>query len=69
AAIREAERDAAPALAARASAAADLVRALHTAAEAGESRANEEEERSDTLQSAGEAAHRDATTAATEAQR
>ncbi|MGW1128676.1 hypothetical protein [Streptomyces sp. NPDC002526] len=69
AAIREAERDAAPALAARASAAADLVRALHTAAEAGESRANEEEERSDTLQRAGEAAHRDATTAATEAQR
>ncbi|WP_405935803.1 hypothetical protein OG338_02820 [Streptomyces sp. NBC_00726] len=69
AAIREAERDAAPALAARAGAAADLVRALHTAAEAGESRANEEEERSDTLQSAGEAAHRDATTAATEAQR
>ncbi|TRV74889.1 hypothetical protein FKN01_23120 [Streptomyces sp. 130] len=69
AAIREAERDAAPALAARASAAADLVRALHTAAEAGESRANEEEERSVALQSAGEAAHRDATTAATEAQR
>ncbi|WP_330451763.1 MULTISPECIES: hypothetical protein [unclassified Streptomyces] len=69
AAIREAERDAAPALAARATAAADLVRALHTAAEAGESRANEEEERSDALQSAGEAAHRDATTAATEAQR
>ncbi|MGC4951499.1 hypothetical protein ACLQ2N_35700 [Streptomyces sp. DT224] len=69
AAIREAERDAAPALAARASAAADLVRALHAAAEAGESRANEEEERSDTLQSAGETAHRDATTAATEAQR
>lgn len=34
-AIREAERDAAPALAARATAAADLVRALHTAAEAG----------------------------------
>ncbi|MEU2249025.1 hypothetical protein [Streptomyces sp. NPDC019224] len=69
AAIREAERDAAPALAARASAAADLVRALHIAAEAGENRANEEEERSDALQSAGEAAHRDATTAATEAQR
>ncbi|MFD7498805.1 hypothetical protein ACFV8T_42070 [Streptomyces sp. NPDC059832] len=68
-AIREAERDAAPALAARAEAAADLVRALHTAAEAGETLANEEEERSDTLQSAGEAAHRDATTAATEAQR
>ncbi|MEE4488946.1 hypothetical protein [Streptomyces sp. BE230] len=68
-AIREAERDAAPALAARATAAGDLVRALHTAAEAGESVANEEEERSDTLQTAGEAAHRDATTAATEAQR
>ncbi|MER6120545.1 hypothetical protein [Streptomyces sp. NPDC001743] len=68
-AIREAERDAAPALAARATAAADLVRALHTAAEAGENLANEEEERSDALQSAGEAAHRDATTAATEAQR
>ncbi|MER6106033.1 hypothetical protein ABT115_28010 [Streptomyces sp. NPDC001832] len=69
AAIREAERDAAPALAARAKAAADLVRALHTAAEAGEFLANEEEERSDTLQTAGENAHRDATTAATEAQR
>ncbi|MFI6951518.1 hypothetical protein [Streptomyces sp. NPDC050422] len=68
-AIREAERDAAPALAARATAAADLVRALHTAAEAGENVANGEEERSDTLQSAGEAAHRDATNAATEAQR
>ncbi|WP_406739757.1 hypothetical protein [Streptomyces atratus] len=69
AAIREAERDAAPALAARARAAADLVRALHTAAEAGETLANEEEERSDTLQAEGETAHRDATTAATEAQR
>ncbi|WP_229867377.1 hypothetical protein, partial [Streptomyces gelaticus] len=69
AAIREAERDAAPALAARARAAADLVQALHTAAEAGEMHANEEEERSDTLQTAGETAHRDATTAATEAQR
>ncbi|MFD0343809.1 hypothetical protein ACFVH0_34905 [Streptomyces sp. NPDC127117] len=68
-AIREAERDAAPALAARAKAAADLVQALHTAAEAGETVANEEEERSDTLQTAGETAHRDATTAATEAQR
>ncbi|WP_405461018.1 hypothetical protein OG786_26825 [Streptomyces sp. NBC_00101] len=69
AAIREAERDAAPALAARATAAADLVRALHTAAEDGERVANEEEERSDTLQAEGERAHRDATTAATEAQR
>lgn len=68
-AIREAERDAAPALAARATAAADLVRALHTAAEAGENVANEEEERSATLQATGETAHRDATTAATEAQR
>ncbi|MFI8007074.1 hypothetical protein [Streptomyces sp. NPDC086010] len=68
-AIREAERDAAPALAARATAAADLVRALHTAAEAGEAVANEEEERSAVLQATGETAHRDATTAATEAQR
>ncbi|WP_329035381.1 hypothetical protein OHT61_05005 [Streptomyces sp. NBC_00178] len=68
-AIREAERDAAPALAARATAAADLVRALHTAAEAGEGVANEEEERSAVLQATGETAHRDATTAATEAQR
>lgn len=69
AAIREAERDAAPALAARAKAAADLVRALHSAAEAGERVANEEEERSAALQEAGEAAHRDATAAATQAQR
>ncbi|MFE0381338.1 hypothetical protein ACFW1M_38570 [Streptomyces inhibens] len=69
AAIREAERDAAPALAARATAAADLVRALHAAAEAGEQIANEEEERSAALQEAGESAHRDATTAATHAQR
>ncbi|MEV0780469.1 hypothetical protein [Streptomyces sp. NPDC050428] len=68
-AIREAERDAAPALAARATAAADLVRALHAAAADGESLANEEEERSAALQEIGEAAHRDATTAATEAQR
>ncbi|NXY97578.1 hypothetical protein HYE82_25020, partial [Streptomyces sp. BR123] len=69
AAILEAERDAAPALAARASAAAALVRALHTAAEQGENVANEEEERSAALQAAGEAAHRDATAAATAAQR
>ncbi|WP_167155109.1 hypothetical protein [Streptomyces sp. MBT27] len=68
-AIQEAERDAAPALAARARAAADLVRALHTAAEDGERVAAEEEERSAGLQEAGEAAHRDATAAATEAQR
>ncbi|MEV8537216.1 hypothetical protein [Streptomyces sp. NPDC051211] len=69
AAIREAERDAAPALAARATAAAQLVRALHTAAEDGERVANEEEERSAALQAAGETAHRDATAAATAAQR
>ncbi|MER5464221.1 hypothetical protein ABT010_26740 [Streptomyces sp. NPDC002668] len=69
AAIREAERDAAPALAARATAAADLVRALHSAAEGGEQVANEEEERSAALQETGEAAHRAATVAATEAQR
>ncbi|MBT2479904.1 hypothetical protein [Streptomyces sp. ISL-94] len=68
-AIREAERDAAPALAARATAAADLVRALQTAAEHGERVANEEEERSAALQAAGESAHRDATAAATAAQR
>ncbi|MEU0088633.1 hypothetical protein [Streptomyces sp. NPDC006274] len=69
AAIREAERDAAPALAARAKAAGDLVRALHTAAEDGERVANEEEERSRALQETAETAHRDATAAATEAQR
>ncbi|WP_394435637.1 hypothetical protein [Streptomyces sp. SGAir0957] len=69
AAIREAERDAAPALAARAKAAAELVRALHGAAEKAEHHANEEEERSAVLQEAGETAHRDATAAATEAQR
>ncbi|MFJ3883375.1 hypothetical protein ACIPW5_38750 [Streptomyces sp. NPDC090077] len=69
AAILEAERDAAPALAARATAAAELVRALHTAAEQGERAANEEEERSAELQSLGETAHRDATSAATAAQR
>ncbi|GGV11037.1 hypothetical protein GCM10010275_60080 [Streptomyces litmocidini] len=69
AAIREAERDAAPALAARAEAAADLVRALAAAAEEGERHAAEEEERSTALQDAGETAHRDATAAATEAQR
>ncbi|WP_340383316.1 hypothetical protein U5640_37760 [Streptomyces sp. SS7] len=69
AAIQEAERDAAPALAARARAAVDLVRALHTAAESAEALANEGEERSAALQEVGETAHRDATSAATEAQR
>ncbi|MFF9316016.1 hypothetical protein ACF1BS_34695 [Streptomyces sp. NPDC014748] len=69
AAIQEAERDAAPALAARAKAAVDLVRALHAAAESAETLANEGEERSAQLQETGERAHRDATAAATEAQR
>ncbi|WP_432157160.1 hypothetical protein [Streptomyces sp. bgisy153] len=69
AAIQEAERDAAPALAARAKAATDLVRVLQSAAESAEHLANEEEERSAALQEAGETAHRDATAAATEAQR
>ncbi|MEV0741329.1 hypothetical protein AB0I51_36560 [Streptomyces sp. NPDC050549] len=68
-AIREAERDAAPALAARAKAAVDLVRALHEAAENAENLANEGEERSAALQEVGETSHRDATSAATEAQR
>ncbi|MGW2344212.1 hypothetical protein [Streptomyces sp. NPDC001661] len=68
-AIREAERDAAPALAARAKAASELVRALHGAAEQAEAHANEGEERSAVLQEAGEKAHHDATVAATEAQR
>ncbi|MEU1308362.1 hypothetical protein ABZ419_05610 [Streptomyces cinnamoneus] len=69
AAIHEAERDAAPALAARSQAATELVRALNAAAEKGERLANEHEERSAVLQETGEAAHRDATAAATEAQR
>ncbi|GAB2914771.1 hypothetical protein [Streptomyces heilongjiangensis] len=68
-AIQEAERDAAPALAARARAAVDLVRALHAAAESAENLANEGEERSAALQEVGETAHRDSTAAATEAQR
>ncbi|MFF8682331.1 hypothetical protein ACF07F_30910 [Streptomyces sp. NPDC015237] len=69
AAIQEAERDAAPALAARAKAAVDLVRALHAAAGRAEGHADEEEERSAALQEVSDAAHRDSTTAATEAQR
>ncbi|UUU20604.1 hypothetical protein [Streptomyces sp. DSM 40750] len=69
AAIQEAERDAAPALAARAKAAVDLVRALAAAAESAEELANEGEERSAALQEVGEAAYRDSTVAATEAQR
>ncbi|MFJ4281225.1 hypothetical protein [Streptomyces massasporeus] len=69
AAIQEAERDAAPALAARSKAAVDLVRALHAAAEKAESHANEEEERSAALQEVSDAAYRDSTSAATRAQR
>jgi hypothetical protein len=69
AAIREAERDAAPALAARTKAAGDLVRALHAAAARAEEQADAEEERSAELQRLSEAAHHDATAAATEAQR
>ncbi|WP_081239989.1 hypothetical protein [Streptomyces viridosporus] len=69
AAIQEAERDAAPALAARAKAAVDLVRALHAAAQNAENLANEEEERSAALQEVSDAAYRDSTAAATEAQR
>ncbi|MGW5048350.1 hypothetical protein [Streptomyces griseoluteus] len=69
AAIQEAERDAAPALAARARAAVDLVRALHAAAGNAEALANEEEERSAALQKVSDAAYRDSTSAATDAQR
>ncbi|WP_240966104.1 hypothetical protein [Streptomyces zingiberis] len=69
AAIREAERDAAPALAARATAAAELVGALDAAVEESERAAGEEEARSAALQSEGETAHRGATEAATAAQR
>ncbi|MEU2543379.1 hypothetical protein [Streptomyces iakyrus] len=69
AAIQEAERDAAPALAARSKAAVDLVRALHAAAEKAESHANEEEERSAALQEVSDTAYRDSTAAATQAQR
>ncbi|WP_042381652.1 hypothetical protein [Streptacidiphilus melanogenes] len=69
AAIREAERDAAPALAARTKAAVALVRALEAAAEAAEERADSEESRAHGLQTQGEAARRDATAAATAAQK
>ncbi|MEU5593929.1 hypothetical protein [Streptomyces sp. NPDC020298] len=69
AAIQEAERDAAPALAARAKAAVDLVRALHAAAGGAENLANEEEERAAALQQVNDSAYRDSTAAATEAQR
>ncbi len=68
-AIQGAERDAAPALAARAKAAVDLVRALQSAAGSAEALANEGDERSAALQEAGETAYRDSTAAATDAQR
>ncbi|MCD0483714.1 hypothetical protein LO771_15240 [Streptacidiphilus sp. ASG 303] len=69
AAIRDAERDAAPALAARARAAAALVRALESAAADAEGQADREDARAAALQSDGETAHRDATDAATAAQK
>ncbi|MEU3565047.1 hypothetical protein [Kitasatospora sp. NPDC006786] len=69
AAIREAELDAAPALAARARAATALARALEAAAAAAESRADTEEERAGELQEDGGKAQSDATEAATAAQK
>ncbi|MFI9331571.1 hypothetical protein ACIGZJ_29035 [Kitasatospora sp. NPDC052868] len=69
AAIREAELDAAPALAARARAATALARALESAAAAAETRADTEEERAGELQSDGSKAQSDATEAATAAQK
>jgi hypothetical protein len=69
AAIREAERDAAPALAARTRAARALVGALETAAAAAEAQADSEEQRAGALQAEGEAARRDATAATTAAQK
>ncbi|MGK4584529.1 hypothetical protein [Kitasatospora sp. HPMI-4] len=69
AAIREAELDAAPALAARAKAAGALARALESAAVAAETRADQEETRAEELQSDGAAAQAEATAAATAAQK
>ncbi|MFJ9845452.1 hypothetical protein ACIRYZ_34430 [Kitasatospora sp. NPDC101155] len=69
AAIREAELDAAPALAARAAAATALARALEAAAAAAESRADTEEQRAGELQADGAKAQSDATEAATAAQK
>ncbi|MFI6445853.1 hypothetical protein [Kitasatospora sp. NPDC050543] len=69
AAIREAELDAAPALAARAKAAGALARALESAATAAETRADQEELRAGELQSDGAKAQSDATEAATAAQK
>ncbi|MGP4111798.1 hypothetical protein ACTWP5_12890 [Streptomyces sp. 4N509B] len=69
AAIREAEQDAAPALAARAQAATALVRALLAASAESERAAAGHEERSSVLQEESEAAHQAATAAATGAER
>lgn len=68
-AIREAELDAAPALAARAQAAGALARALESAALAAEERADQEELRAGELQHDGSAAQTEATAAATAAQK
>ncbi|MFI5648640.1 hypothetical protein [Kitasatospora sp. NPDC051705] len=68
-AIREAELDAAPALAARARAATALARALEAAAAAAEGRADTEEQRAGELQEDGAKAQSDATEAATAAQK
>ncbi|MFD7644717.1 hypothetical protein ACFV4P_29185 [Kitasatospora sp. NPDC059795] len=69
AAIREAELDAAPALAARDRAAGALARALETAALSAETRADQEELRAEELQQDGSAAQAEATAAATAAQK
>ncbi|MGV9270996.1 hypothetical protein ACWDRR_40890 [Kitasatospora sp. NPDC003701] len=68
-AIREAELDAAPALAARARAAVALARALESAAAAAEDRADTEEQRAGELQADGAKAQSAATEAATAAQK
>ncbi|QKW18783.1 hypothetical protein HUT16_06640 [Kitasatospora sp. NA04385] len=69
AAIREAELDAAPALAARDRAAGALARALETAAAHAETRADQEELRAGELQEDGATAQAEATAAATAAQK
>ena len=69
AAIREAELDAAPALAARARAAGALARALENAATAAEERADQEESRAGELHEDGAKAQAAATAAATAAQK
>ncbi|MQS15357.1 hypothetical protein F7Q99_24580 [Streptomyces kaniharaensis] len=68
-AIREAELDAAPALAARARAATALARALEAAAAAAEARADTEEQRASELQEDGATSQSGATEAATAAQK